>query len=78
MLRVFSVPRISSASSKPFMPGICTSRMARANSCSSSSDKALGRLCLVHLAVLALDQRFEGQQVFRQVVDDQQFGDGVA
>ena len=29
---------------------------------------------LVHRAVLALDQRFEGQQVLRQIVDDQQFG----
>ncbi|MNP34615.1 hypothetical protein D3C76_1279120 [compost metagenome] len=37
-----------------------------------------GRLGLMHLAVFALDQRVEGQQVFRQVVDDQQFGDGVA
>ncbi|MNC48780.1 hypothetical protein D3C75_979160 [compost metagenome] len=40
--------------------------------------RCLGRLCLVHLAVLALDQGVEGQQVFWQVVDDQQFGDGVA
>jgi hypothetical protein len=31
-LQVFSVPRISSASSKPSMPGICTSRMASAKS----------------------------------------------
>ena len=34
----------------------------------------VGAQCLEHLAVLALDQRFEGQQVFRQIVDDQQFG----
>lgn len=39
---------------------------------------SLGRLCLVHLAVLALDQGIERQQVFRQVVDNQQFGGGVA
>ena len=29
---------------------------------------------LVDDTVLALDQRFEGQQVFRQIVDDQQLG----
>ncbi|MNR24327.1 hypothetical protein D3C85_1413990 [compost metagenome] len=34
----------------------------------------VGRLCLVHDAVFALDQRFECQQILRQIVDDQQFG----
>ncbi|MNP75676.1 hypothetical protein D3C76_1727750 [compost metagenome] len=40
MLRVFSVPRISSASWKPFISGICTSMMAKAKSCCSNSDSA--------------------------------------
>ncbi len=75
MFLVFSVPRINSASSKPFMPGICTSRMAMANSCCSNSDKASsGRQSFVDDTVFALDQRFERQQILRQIVDDQQFG----
>ena len=38
--RVRSLPRISSASSKPSMSGICTSSRASATSCSSSSSSA--------------------------------------
>ncbi|MNN06261.1 hypothetical protein D3C81_1190440 [compost metagenome] len=38
----------------------------------------VGGLSLVHLAVFALDQRVQGQQVLRQVVDDQQFCMDVA
>ncbi|MFU0840967.1 MAG: NAD-specific glutamate dehydrogenase [Pseudomonas fragi] len=34
----------------------------------------VSRQGLIHDAVLALDQRFEGQQVFRQIIDDQQLG----
>ena len=34
----------------------------------------IGGQRLVHRAVFALDQRFKGQQVLRQIVDDQQFG----
>ncbi|MNF81393.1 hypothetical protein D3C84_636640 [compost metagenome] len=40
--------------------------------------RLVGGLCLIHLTVAALDQRLQCQQVFRQVVDDQQFGLDVA
>jgi len=40
--------------------------------------RLVGGLCLIHLAVIALDQGGQGQQVFRQVVDDQQFRGDVA
>src|SRR5436305_1769855 len=40
--RVRSVPRISSASSYPSIPGICTSSRASATSCRSSSSSAAG------------------------------------
>ncbi|MNL34432.1 hypothetical protein D3C87_1564050 [compost metagenome] len=36
--------------------------------------RLVGRLRLVHGSVFALDQRFECQQILRQIVDDQQFG----
>ncbi len=68
--RVRSLPRISSASSKPFRPGICTSTSASATSCRSSSSSASSpeRAFKQHEPVAA-QQRFQRQQIFFQIVD---------
>jgi hypothetical protein len=36
--------------------------------------RLVGTQCLEDLAILTLDQRLEGQQVFWQIINDQQFG----
>ena len=74
--RVRSLPRISSASSNPFISGICTSSNARATSSwASSSSEGLGaRLGLEDVQPVTLQQRLQGDEVFLDIVNEQAFG----
>ena len=73
--RVRSEPRISSASSKPSMPGMRTSMSASATSCWSSSSSAASPLDgPQHAHAGLLEQRLQNLQVLRPVVDDEHRG----
>ena len=70
--RVRSLPRMSSASSKPSMSGIWTSTSASATSWTSRSSSASAPGSrLEQLDVVAAQQRREGDEVLLEVVDEQ-------
>ena len=69
---VRGLPRISSASSKPSMPGMLTSRIASATSCLSSSSSAAGPDSAFSTdEIRPCQRRFERGDVVADVVDDQ-------
>ena len=70
--RVRSLPRISSASSKPSISGICTSRKASATSCTQQQLERLGAGARgQQLHAVAPQQGAEREQVLLEVVDEQ-------